>query len=213
MFVLSSNESLSQLRQQADSIRHAAVVGFSGVSLADLTLCAHLETLEISGFYHTGTSPDWCDTISDFSPLAFLPALRRLSIHDCSHFDESQLAIVSKIPRLETLSVTTFIPTILRFDAALFARNLSKLQLNFVSDLAFLSGLSSLRHLFVSDKWSPLPLSNLEALSGLLDLKTLTINSRNHRTVSVNSGCLVEFCHGHYCDEYEWWNAMLKECG
>ncbi len=204
-----TSELLETVGRNPESITQAEI-GLRGLVLADLTECCNLETLTISGFYHTGANPDWADTISDFSNLRYLPKLRTLAIHDCRHFDETQLAIVSSIPQIRSLSITTFMSTIKSYDALRSNRHLTALQLTCVSDLSFLDGLPNLEHLFVSDKWASRPLQNLQALGSLPRLKTLTIHSIHHKSLAISVSCPHQFSCNQDTRENEWWKQIAN---
>jgi hypothetical protein len=197
-------ELLERVRRDPESITQAEI-GIRGLSLADLKECCNLESLTISGSYHTGAHPDWADTICDFSDLRFLPALRTLAIHDCRHFDGTQLAIVSSIPVIRSLSITTFMPVIKKYDELRSNPHLRVLQLTCVSDLSFLHGLPNLEHLFVSDKWALRPLRNLQALCSLSQLKSLSVNSRHHKSLAISTSCPLQFTYDQDARESEWW--------
>lgn len=201
------SELLEEVHRDPKSITQAAI-GLRGLSLADLKECCNLESLMISGFYHTGTNPAWADTIRDFSNLRHLPALRTLAIHDCRHFDETQLAIVSSLPQIRSLSITTFMPVIKKYDELRSNTHLRALQLTCVSDLSFLQGLPNLEHLFVSDKWALGPLRNLQALCSLSQLKSLTVNSVRHKSITLSTSCPLQFTRGQDARECEWWNQL-----
>ena len=191
--------------QNPTEITELAFPGIKGVELTELTAFTNLTRLELNGFYHTGSSPDWSDTISDFTCLGQFPLLRHLRIHDCRFFDDQQLLALATSTNLQSLSITSFMNSIADFSVLSKFKDLQVLQLTNVSDIGFLGSLPQLQHVYASDKWSDEPLTNFESLLHVPLLKSATINSLYLRRICLKLDCDYKFWHGQHSKEYDWW--------
>lgn len=196
-----------------NEVTELAFAGIKGVELTELTAFTNLTRLELNGFYHTGSSPDWSDTISDFTCLARFPRLRHLRIHDCRFFDDQQLLSLATSTSLHSLSITSFMHSITDFSAISKFKELQMLQLTNVSDIGFLSSLHQLQHVYFSDKWSEKALTNFESLTHLPLLKSVTFNSLYLREISLKLNCDYKFWYGQDSKEHDWWRNHFPAIG
>ena len=199
--------------QNPTEVTELSFAGIKGVKLTDLTAFTNLKRLELIGFYHTGSSPDWSDTISDFTCLAQFPRLRHLRIHDCRFFDDQQLLTLAASTNLQSLSITSFMHSIVDFSAISKFKALQILQLTNVSDIGFLRGLHQLQHVYTSDKWSDKPIANFDSLLHLPLLKSASINSLYLRKISLKLNCDFKFWHGQDSKEHDWWRKHFLDIG
>jgi hypothetical protein len=207
VLVVYSKVHLATLREDTSDVQFC---GYRGLSLTDLLGCQNLTHLQVCGVYHSGSSADRSDTISDFSALKSLPNLHYLSIHDCRFMDDKQLAYVASLHQLKALSITSFMPTISDHSILGGLRRLTALQLTCATDVAFVLQLQSLQHVSLSDKWAGKPLINLDSLTRLPALKSAQVQSMYLRKFKVRLNCDVTFLKGQSGGETQsdWWERV-----
>ena len=76
------------------------------------------------GLYHTGTKPEFHDTLSDFSDASSLKSVRVLTVRDCRGFDDAALEVVAQMPKLEAFMLDSFMATVAGFEPLQFAKRL-----------------------------------------------------------------------------------------
>lgn len=107
-FLFSSCDVDSFLKKCPDA-REITVVGDRITSLTAILDFERLENLTVQGLYHVGSRRD---SLDDFSALPKFPFLKKLHVHDCRHFDDAALKYVSQMPVIESISISSFMHTI-----------------------------------------------------------------------------------------------------
>ncbi len=101
------------------------VVGLGIQHLQHISLFPQLEKLYLGGIYSTGVLED---SICDFSALSKMKTLKYLAIHDCRHFNDTQLRHILRLKGLKILSITSFLDTISSYTPLRRLRQLEVLE-------------------------------------------------------------------------------------
>ena len=121
---ISDSYSFDRSLNRCPDARELTVVGGGIEDLGGLIRFRNLERLNLVGLYHTGTKPEFHDTLSDFSDASSLKSVRVLTVRDCRGFDDAALEVVAQMPKLEAFMLDSFMATVAGFEPLQFAKRL-----------------------------------------------------------------------------------------